>query len=495
MMVVPRSYQQSPLIPPSSSKSIKADDASRLEGRSSKGPGRSTSSISAMTPSILTLPAATPSKPMVIPTRSFDGSRRKNKGLGEEKNGRSKRDASPHDPSSIAPSVAALLAMTSIPQRRQGARAEVGHKRQTSHSICNWEARNNEASRRALSSSSPQTWDLLLSPPIENGFEIGSYESDTTLGPLSSIRSQSTESMPSLETDEESLNSPGSPVTPGLSYNNRNDRRPKSLSNSNGEACLFNHPLLPPPAHTPDADIAGDASTLSPEPSPAPKPRSSFRSNLTASLQVLRSAARSVSNFTALPIQRDDYLSRALLSYTPPFTDEPRPLPSEQPPDKALRRYLNPIILSAAELHYHTEQDNISCKSSIQLQTYQPGAQRSSKASSPPIFMSKQQRQPVHLSKNSLDMEDAQTSSLLPRQREPRENSDFLRVIVLEMNMRKLGKLGETSPGRARLWLPARQLVKSGTSEIRNGRENVKDESAGEQRDGGVPLRWIGVVA
>ena len=64
------------------------------------------------------------------------------------------------------------------------------------------------------------------------------------------------------------------------------------------------------------------------------------------------------------------------------------------------------------------------------------------------------------------------------RQREPRENSDFLRVIVLEMNMRKAGKLGEEG-GRARIWLPAR-----------------RGEGGGGDREGGgvVPRRWVGVA-
>jgi hypothetical protein len=40
------------------------------------------------------------------------------------------------------------------------------------------------------------------------------------------------------------------------------------------------------------------------------------------------------------------------------------------------------------------------------------------------------------------------------RQREPRENRDFLRVFVCEMNMRKSGKLSDEAVGHARLWLP-----------------------------------------
>lgn len=63
------------------------------------------------------------------------------------------------------------------------------------------------------------------------------------------------------------------------------------------------------------------------------------------------------------------------------------------------------------------------------------------------------------------------------RQREPRENSDFLRVIVLEMNMRRTGKLDAKAGGRARVWLPPRR--QEGCAEV------------GER--GKVPVRWVGV--
>lgn len=60
------------------------------------------------------------------------------------------------------------------------------------------------------------------------------------------------------------------------------------------------------------------------------------------------------------------------------------------------------------------------------------------------------------------------------RQREVRENSDFLRIVVMEMNMRREGKL-ET--GRAKIWLPPREV-----SPVR-------------ERIGKVPERWVGQSA
>ena len=82
--------------------------------------------------------------------------------------------------------------------------------------------------------------------------------------------------------------------------------------------------------------------------------------------------------------------------------------------------------------------------------------------------------------------------------------------------MRKLGKLGEGSPGRARLWLPARQSsAAAAASTPTSGGEAVvvqNDEDVGQRRqsDDGtgtghcddvrngekkIPRRWVGVGA
>jgi len=78
----------------------------------------------------------------------------------------------------------------------------------------------------------------------------------------------------------------------------------------------------------------------------------------------------------------------------------------------------------------------------------------------------------------------------MPRQREPRENRDFLRVLVAEMNMRRAGKLadgkceggkgeagkgegGKRAGGKAALWLPP-----------------VKEDPAGVKRKTGAE-RWV----
>ncbi|CAD6591341.1 MAG: hypothetical protein ASARMPRED_005345 [Alectoria sarmentosa] len=437
----------------------------------------------ALPPKMLTPQSTT--KPVVIPTQTRNRDRRKSRESMSKD--RTRQDAGrPHDSSSTPSSVAALLAMTSLPESRYHPRSDDWRKRSIRAANGEQDTKSKEIPRRAISSSSPQSWGMLLSPPDETEPESCSFESETTLGPLSSVRSMSSESMPSLGTDTESLNSVGDPATPELAIGSRSgrDRRQKSISASKGKDCVFDHPLLPQTARTEPEEQSGEAllDELPPKPTHIARSRSSFKSNLTASFRKIRSAAQSFSTFAAPAVPPDDYLSRSLLSISPQFTDERRPLPSDDTPDPALRRYLNPVTISISpsEFHYQLEQESSSssesdCKASIQLQTYHRSKAGSEKASSPPIFTSQQQ---------ALETADGVPHMSLPRQREPRENSNFLRVIVLEMNMRKVGKLSDASPGRARLWLPARQAGKTG----------IEEESGKDERKG-TPQRWAGVQA
>ncbi|KAL6721566.1 hypothetical protein ACLMJK_000670 [Lecanora helva] len=425
----------------------------------------------------------TPSKPVVIPTRSRTGGQRKTRESVSQNERRELKKS--HDATCTPPSMAALLAMTN--------QSELDHQqesklRRESSSFASRKVQNDrlrDVPTRTLSSSNPKSWDLLLSPPDRFDFEPGSFESDTTLGPISSLRSLSTESMPSLETDTESLGSASNPATPALLPGNRlgHDRRQKSLSTSVGENCALDHPLLPPtPPVVLENEPPKEANDF-PQRTPSPSPRSRYylKSNLTASFRKIRSAAQSFSAFTPPLPQREDYLVRSFLSMDTQYIDEKRPKPSADPPDPALRRYLNPITFSPAELHFHSKKSSQAtrrnCTASIQLQTYQRPHRPSDKASSPPIFTSAQQQ--------ALDAVDGLPDTSSSRQREPRENSDFLRIIVLEMNMRKKGKLSDTSPGRAKLWLPARQSAKMITEKsFQNEAEAVR-----------VPARWVGVQA
>ena len=497
-MMVPRAYVYSSQIPMSSKKRDEKDPmsvsvAERSPPRTTKKKEKPTTQ--APPPKMITPQPATPSKPVVIPTRARNGGRRKSReSVSKDKERRKSQESeTPHDPSSTPSSVSALLAMTSLNASAERFQREQRRKKSGPPVNRTQGARFQEMPRRAVSSSNIQSWGMLLSPPEDSEQGTGSYESDTTLGPLSSVRSMSTESMPSLDTDTESISSASNPATPGFAMSrNGAGRRQNSLSTSRGEDCVLDHPLLPQTPTTALEEYQDRLDVLSPDPSASAKPRYSLKSNLTASFRKIRSAAQSFSAFTAPPTQREDYLARSLLGISPYLTDERRPLPTSSPPDPALRRYLNPTTFSPSEFHHHNfhsasqrQAPHPSCTASIQLQTYQRKVRPSSnKASSPPIFTSAQQK--------AIDAVDGHPRLSLPKQREPRENSDFLRVIVLEMNMRKVGKLGEGSPGRARLWLPARQVGKNGAGDEEEGSDAGDRGGRGEK---GVPRRWEGILA
>lgn len=277
---------------------------------------------SAVPPKMLTPQSTT--KPVVIPTRTRNGERRKSRDSMSKD--RTRKDVgSPHDSSSTPSSVAALLAMTSLPESKYHPRSDDRRQGFIRAGSGKQDTRHEGIPRRAISSSSPQSWGMLLSPPEDAEPESCSFESETTLGPLSSLRSMSSESMPSLGTDTESLNSVGDPATPELTIGSRSgsERRQKSVSASQGEDCVFDHPLLPQVArmNLEEQSRDNDLDGLSPEPPPAARAKSSLKSNLTASFRRIRSAAQSFSTFTTPAVPPDDYLSRSLLSISPHLTD------------------------------------------------------------------------------------------------------------------------------------------------------------------------------
>ncbi|KAL8768930.1 MAG: hypothetical protein Q9209_004985 [Squamulea sp. 1 TL-2023] len=419
------------------------------------------------------LSPAAPSKPVIIPTRTKTD-RRHSKAHG--RCGKIAEDQSfPHDSQALSPSVAAFFAIKPVRDskgRRSGVR---NHPTSRPDCIkdCQGEGLDIDSSRQTLSSSSSRSWRMLLSPPQELDDEDSNTESEnTSFEPLASLRSLSSESMPSLETDSESTYTSSSPSTPGFPSRGSGlrEKKTKSISSSVSEDCHSDHPLLitqPEQEHVPEC-IPDDFETS--EVLHGPRPRPSLRSNLTASFRRLKSAARTMTSFGAPSTSQDNAQTQATPSSTSRFADERRPLPWAEPPDPALRRYLNPITISPSELYSHRDREDgrtspTSCTASIQMQTYRPGARKSENATAPPVFVAS----PSH--KTSVDEPAVSTSQ---RHREPRENSDFLRVIVLEMNMRKVGKLSDGAPGRAKLWLPARQS------------STLSEDSSGE-----VPRRWV----
>lgn len=301
-------------------------------------------------------------------------------------------------------------------------------------------------------------------------------------------RSASTESMPSLASPGDSSVGGNSATSP---WRSRSPSYRKIRHVASSEDCALEHPLM--------SDEEGTESTtpellLTPtrkdKQNSGQRRASTFKSTLTASLKAIKSAAQSVSNY-ATPFNEADMFSTTPFDIRPSLTDDRRPPPSSEVPSPALRRYLNPNISappdSPAQLHFWTEhrasrpRSNPQTPSSsefpseagfrtrpkkkstqlskttmpllppvVPLATCIPSAVRTAHASSPPIWLApdgtptnKQTATPLLFEVNG------------PlKQREPRENRDFLRVFVCEMGMKRAGKLKLTAEGHARMWLP-----------------------------------------
>ncbi|KAF3277354.1 hypothetical protein TWF970_005275 [Orbilia oligospora] len=387
-------------------------------------------------------PVSIPIKPSALPPSLLNFGKRKSASTRELS--RASRSSSKEN---STPSVAALkvLAATSIPLRPSAPKFIVNGTRQRPRLP---QRKSSDASPTSLESpsslldfvlsdaldeklslpitrSNSQTFlNVLLSPPdLSDDYSVAISPPRSAL----SIRSLSTESIPSLANDDEGTFSWGAPVTP--SPLRRSSKLNKTFSPP--EECILDHPLLAAESQEPSSDEDVDPASLYTEQEKKLGAfRLSFKSNLTASLRVLRSAARTFTSLSTPLTQPDDFLTRSILSISPQYnTDEKRPKFNDVP-TPALRRYLNPSPKTfSRELGQFTDR-NESVSASIQLETY-----KHTIITPPPEV-------PV------------------TRNREVRENSDFLRVIVLEMNMRRQGKLSDTSQGKARFVLPPRQSSK-----------------------------------
>jgi hypothetical protein len=418
----------------------------------------------------------TPSSPVKIPPMrgNHDANQRTQVPKGRRNNGRKPRT---HSADAISPSVAALLATTKIPTQKQtqslrhrsGARQRLTVDAILEHA---------DVSEKELSMSLGKSLlDYLLSSPEELQDELTTSENGYES--VVSTRTVSCESMPSLDNESVSEVSP-SPnflVTPS-SRGRRSLPTRRIFSSPPVENALDDHPLS-----VPEIDIDGLDFRFFERPQPKeqenpriqvdPPRESAFKSNLTASLRALRSAAKSFSSLTTPMITPDDFLTRSIISIDPqvPFTDERMPPRLEDTPTPALRRYLNPTTNAPIEAHVPSSlaqtMSATKCTASIQMETY--NVSRSGKIRSPNV-----------ISRRSQSTEDvfAQVGGPVARQREIRENSDFLRIAVMEMAMRKKGKLDDQKPGRATWALPPREAP---TKAYKRGKD-------------GVPLRWIAHV-
>ena len=431
----------------------------------------------------------TPSSPLIIPMRG-QHERPRSHGRREHVDRRvqSERSRRPsrhvHSPDAIPPSVAALLAITSIPLQKQTGirRRPNGGQPLTVDAIL----RHTGVSEKEYGLSLGRNpLDLLLSPPEEDD-EIAA--SETGHGSVTSTRTLSCESIPSLDDASFTEASPGSlltpssgSVTPGSASRGRRTVPARRMRSFSSPGSAEDHPLSVSESEIDELDFrmfqrAPRIEEERPDVEMTPPTRkSAFKSNLTASLRALRSAAKSFSSLTTPMITPDDFLTRSIISIDPPvpFTDERMPPRLEDTPTPELRRYLNPTTNAPIEAHVPPSlaqtTSTTKCTASIQMQTYK--ISRSAKSTSPSVISRRTQS----------TAEDAVAeggAGRLARQRDYRENSDFIRIAVLEMLMRKNGKLDDQKPGRAK-WalLPRKPPTKPY-----------------ELAENGVPTRWIALT-
>lgn len=395
-------------------------------------------------------------------------------------------------PASAAP-LKSLLSATTIPRRKkkQGRQSQKlpggDHVAEFSKLLLDDVAHTH--SRMAFGSLGNPQFEELFGPLVDKtGTGRSEPESLHAVTPFS-VRSTSSESMPSLVVDDDfgERSCPDSSSASPSAQKSPPDRPPRLLSPS--EDCGDDHPLLHLNMLDPLLPIHDDILVLPTPPKSPPSQKSrksSLRSNLTSSLRALKTAAQTVSSLATSPPRTipDDFLTRSIFSFAPELTDDKRPPPSTDPPSAALRRYLNPHSTrldskSPAELHPYNEYPSRhrdtnkrggKCSSpprpskSIQLQICIPSAVRSANATSPPIWLTPDGTPTTH--------HPALPSVAAPhqaRQREPRENGAFLRILVAEMNMRRSGKFDETMDSHACVWLPPRKTVDGQTQ--RSGSE------------------------
>jgi len=273
------------------------------------------------------------------------------------------------------------------------------------------------------------------------------------------------------------------------------------LSFSDPEPERFDASPSSSPSPTPTRQTRKTSATKPTTPNRSPKSR--ITSNLTSSLLRLRSLATSTfSNFSSPTIYLpEDHLSRGLFGSSGGtyYPSEMRPKPVSSLPDPAMRRYFNPPTqflnppthtleggtfhthdwkVEAVDLHREAaastlaaEAGNVAGVRVVRLQTFSSALAAKPQADTQaavPTESPRLQRVQQH------------------RQREPRENNEFLRISVLEMNMRRAGKLEDEQDkaaamamrrGRRAFWLPPRVPARNlgGMSER-------------------VPVRWVGVA-
>ncbi|OAA74172.1 hypothetical protein ISF_01073 [Cordyceps fumosorosea ARSEF 2679] len=441
------------------------------------------------------------SSPVQIPRQSSRTGTNRDKHHASQRR-RNARDV--HSPDAVSPSVAALLAMTDIPRHRQSIR----QKRKAEASLTVQDiVQSQHVSEKELSLSlTGNPLDLLLSPPEDLPTEDDMSTTCESPDGFSLRHTVSYDSVPSL--GDSYATDPASSFDSSPYFAREPTRRTRSpVRKSLGPVRSPPHVLSD--EHPLSIRLEDDEFPLSLEPTEEPpmsvfsepfKPlKAAFKSNLTASLRALRSAAKSFSSINfPITIPPDDLLSRSILTIDPsvPYTDERRPPVTEEMPSAELRRYLNPTTrpLEAQQPQDRSGPQQRPRLASIQMQTYKvhrarvtQAASRSSPTSAlPPTGITSTTGAGAvgnggPTAKADHPQQQQTQKTILPaamRQREIRENPDFIRIAVMEMAMRRQGKLDDRKPGRARWALPPRKAP-------------IKSSDVEEIGPNGVPARWI----
>lgn len=403
------------------------------------------------------------------------------------------------------PRVAAVLSSTSIPafksKPHQRSRLSEIDKMARGELVEAWK-------RDMLTDTKPTrhySMDMLLLDPSrkhETNIPLSRAQiaTDTLSSSFNSGVSWSTDSTPGLDHDDKSEVSWGSPSTVSSSHDHsaqynlateQRSVRPKAMQQICSLISAYDHPLND--AYDGEQEEVPLDIAISLPSATLVESRSLLPTRLTSSLQTLR--ARALSSLQSFTLHNAfafsaDYSANAIdddhnmlwsHSYLfPRLSSEIRPEAFDETPCASQRHYFNPPAQNLDQqrssyreaLHAHAG-EAIEHVSMIPLKVYSSS-------------VTANVEHEVRVSADAQDKKDMMTvpqAAPAIHHREPRENNDFLRVAVLELNMRRAGKLDARAQGRARIWLPPREMPKDPRPTAQTCCRR------------GVPHRWRGVTA
>ncbi|KAG9997798.1 hypothetical protein KCU72_g19059, partial [Aureobasidium melanogenum] len=276
-----------------------------------------------------------PSRPVEIPSprRSPRDLKHVRSSRASSKSSRTSRNSeTKHRPDALPPAVAALLAVTAIPPPKSQTRRKKSPIRDMSIDELIQEWRKDSSTKSSYSSAS---LDMLLGSADEDDYEH-----------MYSSRSTSCDSIPSLDGDEGSVMSISNPATPDSIRSRKSSmgsyRKEKTLYTPEIQDCSVDHPL-----GLSTLEFDEDLIIIN---SPCPKERKQrksggFRSNLSSSLQAIKSRVTSSFSSLNLNLDEDSFSDASLWQHPylfPRLSSELRPTPFTSTPSKSHRQYLNP---------------------------------------------------------------------------------------------------------------------------------------------------------